>query len=315
MLTKDEAPILKDTLDKNINHIDELYVIDGSTDKTTYDILKSYSKLTYYIHEKDLFSNTESIKVRDGIRQHLLKKIIDKNLEDCWITLMHGDELFYHDPRLSIKFAELTGKNCVKWFSPHFFPHKKDKKTGKWNKQSVPVYEKYTWYAHNFFGCWIEDRQFKLIKGMYYSLDQHKNVLPISPIKYTPLQAFPILSHFKVWNLDVTTYTETQKKTGLRQKGKFGVIPYSPNTLDDFFIEKLPNHPCVSQYQGGFNRLEFSFDNLQKYCLKKEQNQSALFKHFLVIIGYYSCIGEKTLCWRLYKLAKHINNQILTSRK
>lgn len=300
MITKNEEPILKDILDQNIKYIDELYVLDGSDGNKSYQIFKSYPQLKYYVHESDL-SAFGTQKVRDGIRQYLLEQIIKRGNIGNWITLMHGDELFYHDPKLAAKCADFTNSNCIKWFSPHFFPHLAD--FSHWEqKKKLPVDQKFTWYAHNYNSCWAEDRQFKLIEGMSYELKQHRNVMPSFPEPKRFLPGFPILRHFKVWNLNCDEYAGTEKKNGLRVKGKFTVIPYYPTTHSEFFIEKFPSHPCASQFKDDFGKLEVSFDKLCKFCDKGTKG----FLNKLAMLNlsrkYWTCLAEKTFFWRLYRL-------------
>jgi hypothetical protein len=175
-----------------------------------------------------------------------------------------------------------------------------------WPKmKSLPVQERFTWYAHNFFGCWLEDRQFKLVNGMQYKLKQHRNVLPFSPVKYKALWAFPIFHHFKVWNLDPDSYTRTQKRRGgLRSKGKFGVIPYSPDNLSDFFVDQLHGFPRNSLYNGGFGKFENSYNKMVKYC---SNNSLVLFRLLLKInlLGSFGfLILEKALLRRYFDLKK-----------
>jgi hypothetical protein len=303
MLTKNEAPILDDTLNWNLQFIDELYVLDGSDGDEAFEIIKTHPSLKWYMHERELKKELVS-PIRDGIRQYVLNEIISQSNAGDWVTLLHGDELFFHNPKDAINLAESTGANCIKWFSPHFFPHKNDEM--HWLKmKSLPVQERFTRYAHNFFGCWIEDRQFKLVDGMQYKLKQHRNVLPFSPIKYKALSAFPIFHHFKVWNLDPDSYTRTQKRRGgLRSKGKFGVIPYSPDNLSDFFVDQLHGFPRNSLYNGGFGKFENSYNKMVKYC---SNNSLVLFRLLLKInlLGSFGfLILEKALLRRYFDLKK-----------
>jgi len=308
MLTKNEAPILREILEWNVQFIDELYVIDGSDDDNTCRILKDFSSVKWYRHECELFGKGTLPHVRDGVRQFILSEI--NNLPDIatWITLMHGDELFYHDPRKAIICAETTGKNCVKWFSPHFFPHSNDRKN--WPElERKPINERLRWYAGNYFGCWIEDRQFKLIDGMKYDIQQHRNVLPNSPQKYEPLHAFPILCHYKVWNLDAGAYTTPERKSNsLRMTGKFGVIPYRPYNTDEFFIEKLPGFPCARQFIRDFGRIEFPFQKMEKFVFRKSEMINGAIAKFMFWILYFAYLAEKSFFRKTFKIRRFLKS-------
>jgi hypothetical protein len=262
LLTKDEAPILADTLKKNTRFIKEIYVLDGGNDDTA-AVVKRFPEVTAYFHERDLLP--PDFKAVDSIRQVIFKIILANTQPGDWVTLMHGDEMFFHDPQLSISVAEKLDCNLVRWFAAHFFPHCKDLKN--WDVlKNLPVYERFTYYAHYKSSCWIEDRQFKITEGMYYEEGQHSGVLPLSPVHYKPLPVYPVYHHFKVWNLDLNSYTfehsSKYHKKVARPNGKWGVVHYAPKKFEQFFISKYPKYPCTSRFDGSFGKLSREFDSL-----------------------------------------------------
>jgi hypothetical protein len=262
LVTKNEAPILEDILRHNATFINEIFVLDGGNDEAP-KILRNFPQIKAYHHEREFVP--EGYCVKDGIRKFIFDKILETAEEGDWITLMHGDEMFYHDPNISIAVSEKKGCNLVRWYAAHFFPHKNDYKnweTLKW----LPVHERFTYYAHYKNGCWIEDRQFRIVRGMKYNIDRHSGVLPVSPVPYIPLQVYPIYRHFKVWNLSMESYqaehSEKYGKTVFRPAGKWGLVHYTPKKIRDFFIRKYPKYPRVSKFDGSFGHLAEGFEKI-----------------------------------------------------
>ncbi|MDD2462692.1 MAG: hypothetical protein PHI97_01720 [Desulfobulbus sp.] len=145
MLTKDEAPILRDMLEANLRYIKKVYVLDGGHDDSC-KIFKEYPEIISYLHEDDLRAQLhEPLKVVDGIRGYLLDIIREHEKGDVWVTLMHGDEIFYHNPLEVVELAQISECNCVEWYAPHFFPHKKDYK--EWGELlQKPLQERIRYY-------------------------------------------------------------------------------------------------------------------------------------------------------------------------
>ncbi len=262
LLTKDEAPILADTLKQNTRFIKEIYVLDGGNDETA-SIVQRFPEVRAYYHERDLLP--EGYAAVDSIRQVVFERILDTAQPGDWITLMHGDEMFFHDPQISISVAEKLDCNLIRWFAAHFFPHRNDLKN--WSRlKDLPVYERFTYFAHYKKACWIEDRQFKITAGMHYQEGQHSGVLPFSPVAYRPLPAHPVYHHFKVWDLNINSYTieysGKYRKNIARPSGKWGMVHYTPKTFEKFFIKKYPKYPRTSRFDGSFGSLSREYDSL-----------------------------------------------------
>lgn len=273
LVTKNESPILRDILDINTQYIKKIYVLDGGDDNAE-SIFKQYPEVVYYIHEKELESRLgKKIAPVDGIRGYLFDEIMKTASEGDWITLMHGDEMFYHNPTEVIMYAEKLDVNIVGWYAPHFFPHKND--YHNWTTlQNKPVYDRFKYYAHYGNKCWIEHRQFKIDSSMKYDYKAHGKIFPTSIKPYKQLEAFPIYFHYKVWNLDKRSYkTELfnfkYKRTVIHPKDKWSTVHYYPLTFKDFFRESYPDYSSVGYFDGSFGDLENSYNALRDRCGKQ----------------------------------------------
>jgi hypothetical protein len=264
MVTKNEAPILKDIMDANIRHVDRVYVLDGGSDEAE-RILRGYPQVVYYLHERELERRLgRKPTIVDGIRGYLLDEIRVREKGFPWITLMHGDEIFYHDPRIAIQLAEKTGANIIAWYAPHFFPHADDYR--RWDDlKNKPLIERFRHFAYYGDRCWLEHRQYRLLPDLCYLKEENPSFLPVGSTPFRELEVHPIYHHFKVWNLDMKSYTRrflTLKRFRpvIHPKDKWSTIPYMPITFKGFFIKKYHGYPAVGYFDGTFGTLEAPYN-------------------------------------------------------
>jgi len=262
LVTKNEAPIIAEILEKNTRFMKRIFVLDGGNDGTE-KIISRFPEVIGYFHEREFFP--EGHRAKDGIRQCIFQKILEHASVGDWVTIMHGDEMFYHDPNESIRVAETLGCNAVDWYAAHFFPHKND--LANWAQlKNEPVYRRFTYYAHYSNSCWIEQRQFRIADGMHYELDRHSGVLPLSPERYRFLPAHPLYHHYKVWDLTIENYDHEHSRKHRRQvarpSGRWGAVHYNPLKWEDFFISKYPKYPRTSRFEGSFGGLAYSYEKL-----------------------------------------------------
>ena len=250
LCTKNEERVVEEVLLKNEKFVDSIYAIDGSTDSTP-QIIKKFKKLELILLEKDLHAPTV-----DGIRQYLLDEIERKEGYGNWVTLLHGDEIFYHSPLKVIQAAEKEQVDGVIWFVPHFFLHISDKK--KWEQiKDLPLEERVTYYAIGRVP-WREFRQFKFHEGVKYDRTRHHHVTPDGMGGVFSLK--PILKHYKV-------HTKEQFKIFGSRWGGLPFIPQKPE--EEIFMEKLPANIPSGRYEraikftGDFGELEKGLEHLK----------------------------------------------------
>lgn len=273
LLTKDESPILPDVLDANLQYLKKVYVLDGGSDNAR-EILEQYPEICHYVHENDLQKQlNHPLNIVDGIRGYLLDIIREKENGNIWITIMHGDEIFYHDPREAAEIAEFAGANCVEWYAPHFFLHKNDYKNWETLSQK-PLRERIRYYAHHKGSCWTEMRQFKLDAALDYDKNKHSCVLPLPKTAWRPLPVHPIYFHYKVWNADIEAYNKgfvpgnknlwirnlLRLKLCMRSPGKWSRLPFFAYSSKSLFRKKLHKYSEVSFFDGSFGELEIPYN-------------------------------------------------------
>ena len=262
MLCKNEAPILRDVMRANTRFVKDIYVLDGGDDGSE-AILREFPEVKFYIHERELFSRRGKFEVLDGVRAFLFEEIKKTAREGDWVTIMHGDEIFHHDPNEAIVLASFSQSNTISWYSAFFFPHKDD--WPDWERlKALPLEERFLHYAHYGDHGYEEFRQFKIEPGMYYNPAQHSRVVPEGRT-LVDFVAFPVFKHYKVWDLDPAHYdlTEFDPRYGnaaMNAKDKWGSIRYAPRELKDFFIENFPKFTHCSRFDGSFGPLEASYD-------------------------------------------------------
>ena len=244
LVTKNEERIVREVLSKNERFVDAIYALDGSTDRTP-AIIKEFSKLKLMLLEKDLH-----IRAVDGSRQYLLDEIRRREGYGNWITLLHGDEIFYHSPLKVIQAAEAEAADGVVWYAMHFFLHASDR--ARWDRlKNLPVEERVTHYGINEVP-WTEFRQFKFQEGVEYSRERHSRCEPNGIRKL--LSRRPIYKHYKV-------YCREQFAI---YRAKWGGLPFIPlNPEEEIFMETLPGYEYALKFSGSFGKFEGGLESLK----------------------------------------------------
>ena len=242
LLTKNEEKIAEEVLTKNEKFFDSIYALDGSSDDTP-NILGQISKIKKLILEKDLNLND----IKDGVRQVVLEEIKkNESYENTWVTLMHGDEIFYHDPRKVAEEANSEGCDGVKWYAMHYFLHTTDK--DRWDELSKKsVEERVTWYATNEQPC-EEFRQFKLYTHSVFNINTHGFLEPWGLTKM--YSKTPIYKHYKAYDPNIIL-------DGIGRWGKQG-----SSIFVDKYTDNCGNYRQAHQFLGSFNQWEKGLEHL-----------------------------------------------------
>jgi len=247
MLTKNDGRIIEEVLAKHARHVDAIYAIDGSTDSSP-EIIERHPKVKLLLLEKDL---KPKYVWDDVLRQILLDEIKKREGYGCWVTLLHGDEIYYHDPRKVIEAAEKEGANGVVWYAMHFFLHKTDRK--EWDQlKLMPGEDRLTYYAIDN-RPWTEFMQFKFHdKSVHfaeaYSIQKPKGL-------QRRFSKYPIYKHLKVYCPEQLKIFE-HRWGGLRlKKGQ------------TIFMENMPHKDRYYRYtikfDGRFGKWEKGLENLK----------------------------------------------------
>ncbi|MBW2304030.1 MAG: hypothetical protein JRF57_09985 [Deltaproteobacteria bacterium] len=272
---------MEETLKANTRYIKEIYALYGGDDETE-KILDKFREVKFYINERDVLSKTDAdfkkadenrFVIKDGIRGVVLREILKHCKVGDWVTLMHGDEIFYHDPNAAAALAVISEHNTIVWFACHFFLTPYDR--SEWDQlKNKPLQERITWYATNEYP-WTEPRQFQIQPDSYYDPETHSRVVPYSDeIKIMP--TCPVFKHYKVWNPDPdayeVVYSKKYKRNVSREKGKWGTLPWEINCFEDFFVEHLPGYKEKHKFINDFGRFEEHFngmlDQLNDYLVR-----------------------------------------------
>lgn len=243
LLTKNEDKIIEEVLTKNEIYFDNIYALDGSSDETP-AILKKFKKIKKLILEKDLNFN----KIKDGVRQVVLDEIKKQEpIENTWVTLLHGDEIFYHNPRKVAEEANSTGCDGVEWYTMHFFLHTTDKE--KWDRlANLSVEERVTWYATNEEPC-REFRQFKLCAHSVFDIETHGFLEPWGVTK--KYQKYPIYKHYKAYDPNVNL--DCRERWGLQGSSVFV----------DRYTDNCGNYRQAHKFEGDFGKWEEGLEHFK----------------------------------------------------
>jgi glycosyltransferase involved in cell wall biosynthesis len=243
LLTKNEEAIVGEVLSKNEKYFDAIYALDGSTDNTP-NILKKISKIKKIIFEKDLNVST----IRDGIRQVVIDEIKRQEpINNTWVTLLHGDEIFYHNPRKVAEDADCLGYDKVEWYAMQYFLHSSDK--DKWNElASMSIEERVTWYATNEVP-WVEFRQFKLFENTHIDINTHSYLEPANLTKLYHKK--PIYKHYKAYDPYIS----------LDSKYRWGT--QGSSIFVDVYRDNIGNFRQAHKFEGNFGKWEEGLEHLK----------------------------------------------------
>lgn len=192
LLTYNEADIIDEMMQSNRHAVDAMLVLDGSTDDTP-EKLAQYPEVHTILRDEDVLTAGE--KLRDYHRQVLLEAARASFGMGHWYTLMHGDEIFHHNPRRVLEQAEKQGAKRINWAAMQFFLHPSDQATYERQTTHENVQTRVRWYSP----FWLEIRQFKDAQGVHYPVGQHSKVIPAG-VGWKPYARVPIFKHYPYRN-------------------------------------------------------------------------------------------------------------------
>lgn len=167
LLSKDDGDIIHNVMTEYNGYFDTIFCIDASSDNSL-EIIKSFPKVEYAVHEKELGINGAMLK--DGVRQLLLSKIQDVYGYDGWIFPIHSDEIFWGDPASLVNVALDEKANVLNCLIAHFILHPNDDET-----ETLPnVADRKLYY---FMGQ-AENCGFKNMPNLYYNFFEHMRTIP-----------------------------------------------------------------------------------------------------------------------------------------
>ncbi|MEM7735220.1 MAG: glycosyltransferase family 2 protein [Deinococcota bacterium] len=237
LMTYNIADMIDEMMDANRHAVDAIFVLDGSTDGTA-EKLAAYSEVKHIFHDDEVVTPPE--RVRDYHRQVLLEAAQSTYGHGHWYTLMHGDEIFYDNPREVIAAAERQGASRVNWAAMQFFLHTSDEAT--WSKKAhLGVQDRLRWYSP----FWVEIRQFKASAKTHYPKGQHGKVIPAS-VGWRPYSKMPIFKHY--------TYRSPQQvQQRTQQQGMPGTTSLSSGIYRDRYA---PEYREARYFSGDFGEFE-----------------------------------------------------------
>ncbi len=185
LMTYNEADVIEEVLASNSLHVDAIFALDGSSDGT-FEILKAHPKMRLVLRDEDV---ARGRKVLDSDRQVLLESARAEFGPGHWYTLLHGDEIFHHNPLEVIQAAQAEGAHFVNWAAMQFFLHTSDQ--GKDLEAIASVQERVRWYSP----FWFEVRQFRDRPQAHYPPQTHGSVVP-KGIGWRPWSRVPLFKHY-----------------------------------------------------------------------------------------------------------------------
>lgn len=243
MMTCNEEDCIEEVMNEHIKYFDKILVLDGSTDRTE-EILRSYPQVKYLLKDKDIIDKLPGKRIRDGARQFILEKAQEMYGYDGWITLLHGDEIFYDNPVAIAEAADKEGAEKVNWYVMDFFLHTSDKNRDLDSIKSVQ--ERVQWYCPGF----LEIRSYKNKKGIYYDLDRHAKVLA-EGVSWRMYSRYPVYKHYPYRSVK-----QIMKKKQQHEGEHFSVTYSNVSDEDNCFKDILPRYKQARKFDGSFHEFE-----------------------------------------------------------
>jgi len=245
LMTCNEDDCIEEVMNEHTKYFDKILVLDGSTDKTE-EIVRSYDAVKYFLKDKDIIDKLPNRKFEDGARQFLLEKAQEMYGYDGWITLLHGDEIWYDNPLKMAEAAEKARVEKVVWYAMNFFLHTSD--MGKDLDSIKSVQERVTWYCPGF----LEVRQYKNKKGIYYNLGRRGKTLA-EGIGWMTYYNYPVYKHYPFRSVQ-----QILKKRRQHDQTKFSDTYHQFEEEKNCFQEILPGFKVARQFDGSFHEFEIA---------------------------------------------------------
>jgi len=243
MMTYNEADCIEEVMNEHTKYFDKILVLDGSNDGTE-EILRSYPQVKYLIKDKDIIDKLPNHKIEDGARQFLLEKAQEMYGYEGWITLLHGDEVFYDNPVQVAEAAEREKADKVNWYVMNFFLHTSD--MGKDLESNKSLQERVTWYCPGF----LEIRQYRNKKGIYYNPVRGGKTLA-EGVSWRIYSKFPVYKHYPFRSVAQML----RKKKQHDQTGFACTYRYLTDERS-CFRDILPGFKVARKYDGSFHEFE-----------------------------------------------------------
>jgi glycosyltransferase involved in cell wall biosynthesis len=242
MMTYNEEDIIEEVMEANKKYFDKIFVLDGSSDKTT-EILRSYDCVKYLLRDDEIFPKR---RILDGARQFLLEKAQAMYGATGWFTLLHGDEIMVDNPNDVAARGEKAKAERINWHALNFFIHTSQVDEDFSDKRSIQ--EKIIYYHPGS----LEIRQFRNKPNIYYNLNQIFNVVPTG-IGMSTLLDYPIFKHYVVRSIKQKLI---KPNSGL-EISREGQVKNTTLSIKDIAKNKLDSHyKQLRLYDGSFHEFE-----------------------------------------------------------
>ncbi len=244
LMTRNERDVIEEVMTANRGCVDTIFALDGSTDGTD-RILASYPEVELLLRDDQVAPDG---RVRDYHRQVLLDAAHARYGHGHWFTLLHGDEIFYDDPRAVIAAAEAQGAQRVNWAVMQFFLHPDDApgKTACSNGSHRSVQERIRWYSP----FWIEIRQFRSGPRTRYRR-RHGQVVP-DGVGLRPYGKMPILKHYPYRSPEQMQ----ARARDAAERGFSGTAQGNAPTIEIYRRRYGPEYLLARHFDGDFGELE-----------------------------------------------------------
>ena len=242
LLTCNEEDCIREVMDEHTKYFDKILCLDGSSDRTE-EIIRSYPQVKYFIKDRDVVDKLPNKIFKDGARQFILKKAQEMYGCGGWITLLHGDEIFYDNPLKIAEAAEGEGAEKVNWYVMDFFLHTSDRDKDLQKIKSIQ--ERISWYCPGF----LEIRQFKNSERISYDLGQ-AGVLPRG-VGWRTYSKFPVYKHYPFRSVAQIMWKRQH------HQGKVFTPTYNRIAGEaSCFVDILPNYKVARKFDGSFYEFE-----------------------------------------------------------
>ncbi len=257
LITKDDHEAFADWCRDQLPFYKAVVCLDGSESDDTKRYARESSNRLLYRHEREFQIPS---KCDHGLRKVVHDEIVRRFGDGIWIMCCHTDEFCYHDPRKIAARAEQEGHDLVTWFSPHFYPHPSELPDLAERLQR-PVYERFCHYHWGYQGDafpWTEDRLYKAAPHVFWDQTTHGSTRPHGLYRRAPF--YPILSHFKVCSINLSTF-ETGRPAALYRshwqdqasENRTG-LPFRVERIEDLFVTSVRKYSHCSRFDGRFDQ-------------------------------------------------------------
>jgi len=243
MMTCNEADCIEEVMNEHTKYFDKILVLDGSNDGTE-EIIRRYPQVKYLIKDKDIIDKLPNHKIEDGARQFLLEKAQEMYGYEGWITLLHGDEIFYDNPVLVAEAAEKGKADKVNWYAMNFFLHTSD--MGRDLESIKSVQERVTWYCPGF----LEIRQYRNKKGIYYNPVRGGKTLA-EGVGWRIYSKFPVYKHYPFRSV-----AQMLRKKKQHDLTGFACTYREVTDERSCFRDILPGFKVARKFDGSFHEFE-----------------------------------------------------------